>query len=109
MSTIELITPDWPAPPQVRACTTTRKGGVSAPPYDTFNLAAHVGDDPQAVAENRRRLREQLLLPAEPRWLTQVHGTCAADAALVGAPCEADASHAALPGVVCAVLTADCL
>lgn len=110
MNRVELLVPDWPAPPQVRACTTTRTGGVSLPPYDTFNLASHVGDDPLAVAENRRRLREQLQLPSEPRWLTQVHGTCAADAALLDAShCEADASHAALPGVVCAVLTADCL
>lgn len=109
MNGIELLFPDWPAPPQVRACTTTRQGGVSAPPYDTLNLAAHVGDEPQAVAENRRRLREQLQLPSEPRWLSQVHGTCAADAALVDVPCEADASYTALPGVVCAVLTADCL
>lgn len=110
MSAIELIVPEWPAPPQVRACTTTRSGGVSLPPYDTLNLAMHVGDDPQAVAQNRRRLHEQLQLPAEPRWLNQVHGTCAADAALIDAShCEADASHTALPGVVCAVLTADCL
>lgn len=109
MSAIELLIPDWPAPAQVRACTTTRIGGISQPPYDTLNLASHVGDDPQAVAENRRRLREYLALPAEPRWLNQVHGSCAADAALVADPCDADASFTALPGVVCAVLTADCL
>jgi len=107
---IELIVPEWPAPPQVRAFTTTRSGGVSLPPYDTLNLAMHVGDDAEAVAENRRRLHAQLQLPSEPRWLNQVHGTCAADAALIDtAQCEADASHTALPGVVCAVLTADCL
>lgn len=109
MSAIELLIPDWPAPTQVRACTTTRIGGISSSPYDTLNLASHVGDDPQAVAENRRRLREHLALPAEPRWLNQVHGSCAADAALVADPCDADASFTALPGVVCAVLTADCL
>jgi YfiH family protein len=109
MNAIELIVPEWPAPPQVHACTTTRSGGVSLPPYDTLNLATHVGDDALAVAENRRHLHEQLQLPAEPRWLNQVHGTCAADAALVIEPCEADASHTTLPGVVCAVLTADCL
>jgi len=109
VSAIELLIPDWPAPAQVRACTTTRIGGISQPPYDTLNLASHVGDDPQAVAENRRRLREYLALPAEPRWLNQVHGSCAADAALVADPCDADASFTALPGVVCAVLTADCL
>ncbi|HEY0634121.1 MAG TPA: peptidoglycan editing factor PgeF [Gammaproteobacteria bacterium] len=109
MKGIELLLPDWPAPPQVRAGTTTRQGGVSLPPYNTLNLASHVGDEPRAVAENRRRLREQLQLPEEPRWLNQVHGRCAADAAVVAAPCDADASFTALPGVVCAVLTADCL
>ncbi len=106
---LELITPDWPAPGRVRALTTSRHGGVSLPPYDTLNLGDHVGDDPAAVAENRRRLTAELGLPGEPRWLTQVHGTCAADAIAVHGSCEADASHTDSPGVVCAVLTADCL
>lgn len=106
---LEFITPSWPAPPQVRALTTTRRGGVSLPPYDSLNLGDHVGDDPDAVAENRRRLVAELGLPGEPRWLTQVHGTCSADAATVTDRCEADASHTDLTGVVCAVLTADCL
>jgi YfiH family protein len=106
---IEFITPAWPAPERVRAAVTTRGGGVSLPPYDSLNLGDHVGDDPAAVAENRRRLIEELGLPAEPHWLNQVHGTCALDAAMLGTGCEADAAHAALPGVVCAVLTADCL
>jgi YfiH family protein len=79
------------------------------PPYDSLNLGDHVGDDPAAVAENRRRLREELNLPAEPHWLSQVHGTGCCDAAAVEAGTEADALFAAEPGVVCAVLTADCL
>jgi hypothetical protein len=106
---LELILPSWPAPANVRAAVTTRRGGVSLPPYDTLNLGDHVGDDPAAVAGNRRRLVAALGLPAEPRWLSQVHGTFAVDAAVLGVGCEADASHTALPGVVCAVLTADCL
>jgi YfiH family protein len=66
---------DWPAPPGVRALTTTRFGlGVSQPPFDTFNLGARCGDDPAAVAENRRQLVEALRLPSPPRWLRQVHG-----------------------------------
>ncbi len=105
---LEFIQPKWPAPEGVRALTTTRQGGVSQAPYDTLNLGDHVGDDPRAVAENRRRLREQLSLPAEPRWLSQVHGCAVADAAGEGA-CEADAAIATAPGQVCAVLTADCL
>lgn len=99
--------PDWPAPPQVRALFTTRLGGVSVAPYDSFNLGSHVGDDPRHVDENRRRLRE--LLPAEPLWLEQVHGTAVARGpAAGGVPC-ADAAVSRRPGEVCVVLTADCL
>ncbi len=89
--------------------TTTRRGGVSLPPYDSFNLGDHVGDDPAAVTENRRRLSTELALPSAPRWLSQVHGTCSANAVTVKDGCEADASYTDQPGVVCAVLTADCL
>ncbi|MHB1359537.1 MAG: peptidoglycan editing factor PgeF [Rhodocyclaceae bacterium] len=103
----EFIIPDWPAPPGVRALVTTRAGGVSQAPWDSLNLADHVGDDPAAVAENRRLLRAHL--PAEPAWLRQVHGTQCIDAGRSGKNTEADASFTRVPGVVCAVLTADCL
>ncbi len=66
------IVPDWPAPANVHAVMTTRSGGVSLAPFDSFNPATHVADDPAAVAENRRLLRQWL--PAEPLWLNQVHG-----------------------------------
>lgn len=103
------IEPDWPAPPRVRALSTTRRGGVSTGVYADWNLGDHVGDDPAAVARNRALLRERLGLPAEPRWLRQVHG-CAVAAAGDSTPgCEADAVVAFSPGEVCAVLTADCL
>src|SRR5882757_3415475 len=69
-----MITPDWPAPPGVRAAFTLRTGGVSLAPYDSLNIGARIGDSPEAVAENRRRVREKLRLPAEPVWLEQVHG-----------------------------------
>lgn len=78
-------------------------------PYDSLNLGDHVGDDPRAVAENRARLRNVLSLPAEPCWLQQVHGSCAVDAAAQALPCQADAAYTDQSGVVCAVLTADCL
>lgn len=103
----DLIFPDWPAPANVHALVTTRAGGVSRAPYASFNLADHVGDDPAAVAANRRLLRT--LLPAEPVWLKQVHGTRCVDAASIAKGCEADAAFTRQPGVVCAVLTADCL
>jgi polyphenol oxidase len=71
---IQLIEPDWPAPNGVRAAFTVRTGGVSVAPYDSLNLGAGIGDSPEAVAENRRRVRAALELPAEPLWLEQVHG-----------------------------------
>ncbi|MBI5329415.1 MAG: peptidoglycan editing factor PgeF [Betaproteobacteria bacterium] len=85
---------------------TTRTGGVSPPPYASLNPASHVGDDPAAVAENRRILRAAL--PAEPLWLNQVHGAGVAQFPAAGTP-DADAAVAHRPGQVCAVLTADCL
>lgn len=107
MAELPIIVPEWPAPPKVRACSTTRIGGVSRPPYDRLNLGEHVGDDPQAVASNRRRLVDALQLPGEPAWLKQVHGCGVVEAGQAG--CEADAVVAHEPGKVCAVLTADCL
>jgi len=104
---VELIHPRWPAPPSVRALSTTRSGGVSRAPFDHLNLALHVGDDPEAVAENRRRLACHAGLPEAPRWLEQVHGTRVLRAE--EADCRADGRYSNRPGEVCAVLTADCL
>lgn len=100
---------DWPTPPGVRAVQTLRAGGVSLPPYDSLNLGDHCGDTTSAVTENRRRLREQLCLPSEPAWLQQVHGTGVAKLPTAGPQTQADASWTSDAGVVCAVLTADCL
>lgn len=105
---LQFLWPDWPAPPSVRAVVTTRAGGASRGPWAGLNLADHVGDEPTAVAENRRRLREALALPAEPCWLTQVHGMVVAVAGGEERP-QADASVTRESGRVCAVLTADCL
>jgi len=109
MTKPQFILPDWPAPSSVHAAVTTRVSGVSNTPYDSFNLATHVGDEPTAVRENRARLRAALELPAEPVWLKQVHGIAVVGAAQGGAEPEADGAFAAQPGAVCAVLTADCL
>jgi len=103
------IEPDWPAPSHIRAMMTTRQGGVSLPPFDGLNLADHVGDDPKSVSHNRRLLRGFLDLPAEPLWLTQVHGCSVLEAEACPAGGEADAVIAHTQGQVCAVLTADCL
>jgi YfiH family protein len=109
MSGMPVIRADWPAPKSVQALITTRAGGVSVGQYAALNLGDHVGDDPRAVSDSRARLRKDLGLPADPVWLTQVHGTAVVDAGAAGAGASADASFATRPGIVCAVLTADCL
>jgi polyphenol oxidase len=97
--------PEWPAPPSVRVWVTERGSPAR---YGTLNLATHVGDAPEAVAANRSRLRAALSLPAEPRWLEQVHGTRILELDRDdGGP--ADGAVTGRPGSVCAVLTADCL
>lgn len=101
------IIPDWPAPPGVRALQTTRRGGVSGAPYDSLNLASHVGDAPVAVARNRMLFNT--LLPSEPVWLEQVHGTQVANADMASCRPQADACIARHRAAVCAVMTADCL
>ncbi|MFU4561119.1 peptidoglycan editing factor PgeF [Pseudomonas paraeruginosa] len=100
------LSPDWPAPANVRACVTTRGGGISQAPFDSLNLGAHVDDDPRAVAENRRRLSERLA--CRPSWLEQVHGTTVVEADPGRLP-TADASWSATPGTACTIMTADCL
>ena len=103
------IVPEWPAPARVRAFVTTRTGGVSAGDYASMNLGLRSGDAPSNVEGNRAIVRG--LLPAEPRWLAQVHGAQVAVHARAdaGAVPTADAAVAAAPGLVCAVLTADCM
>jgi YfiH family protein len=99
--------PDWPMPANVRSLQTTRRGGVSRAPYDSLNLGDHVGDNPLAVAQNRQRLNR--LMPSEPVWLEQVHGTQVVNADLASCKPRGDASVAHRPGSVCVVMTADCL
>jgi YfiH family protein len=103
------LVPDWPAPAGVRAFVTTRSGGVSEGDYASMNLGLSSGDHPARVARNREIVRE--ILPAEPRWLAQVHGSEVVevdDGVGEGRP-RADASVAHRPGRVCTVLTADCM
>ncbi len=103
------IVPDWPAPASVRAAMTTRKGGHSASPFHSLNLAEHVDDDPATVARNRVVLSERLELSSEPRWLQQVHGCDVAEVGDGNCGNSADAATTAIPGQVCVVMTADCL
>ncbi|MDO5691022.1 MAG: peptidoglycan editing factor PgeF [Pseudomonadota bacterium] len=109
---IDMLMPDWPAPPNVRALLTTRGAsgadGDSAAPYEFFNLGDHVGDEPLAVAGNRQRL--QRAMDARPVFMNQVHG--------IGVLClqrgtpdgvTADAAVCNQPGLACTVMVADCL
>ena len=99
---------DWPAPAHVHAGTTTRLNGASRDPFDSFNLAGHVGDRPEAVAGNRRQLRTRLDLPAAPAWLQQQHGNTVIRATRER-HAAADGAYTDAAGEVCAVLTADCV
>ena len=115
------LVPDWPAPAHVRALCTTRRGGHSTAPFDSLNLGDHVGDAPEAVAANRRRLQAHMAdttLGARAVFLQQVHGTHVLDLdldmdanAVHGAADlpGADACVASRPGRVCTVMVADCL
>ncbi|WHP32519.1 purine nucleoside phosphorylase YfiH [Trabulsiella odontotermitis] len=106
----KIIVPQWPAPQGVVACSSTRVGGVSLPPYDSLNLGAHCGDDLAHVEENRARMFAAGGLPSEPVWLEQVHGKEVLT--LTGGTYDskrADAAYSHIPGQVCAVMTADCL
>jgi len=105
----QIIIPDWPAPANIKAYTTLRHGGVSQAPYDTFNLAEHVGDNPQDVQTNRQLLKEMLSLPNEPIWLEQIHSTMVLPAVNDSRGKPADASFTTQSKQVCVVLTADCL
>ena len=114
---LPLLEADWPAPPGVRALTTRRHGaGISPAPFAQFNLGnrhAADGDTPANVEHNRQLLQQGLALPSSPHWLRQVHGTTVLrfDAAPVAGASEpvADAAVTSVPGVVLALLTADCL
>ncbi len=104
--------PDWPAPANVRAATTTRAGGVSHLEYASFNLAGHVGDSADNVATNREILQQALGMPQQPLWCTQVHGVevLRHDGVTPIKPShEYDACYSNQKSQVCAVMTADCL
>jgi polyphenol oxidase len=106
---MQWIEPDWPASSNVRAAATMRTGGVSEGEFASLNLGAHVGDEPAAVEENRRRVRVALGLSANPAWLNQVHGSTVVEARPATIASTADASFARRTGQICVVLTADCL
>ena len=105
------LVPDW-STTGVGALMTARSGGVSAAPFDSFNLRSQTGDLPAAVAENQARLAR--IVGAVPVYLNQVHGARVvrlqrADGAPGASVHDADASVTTLAGIACAVQVADCL
>ena len=109
-----ILTPDWPAPANVHAASTTRLGGCSESPFDSMNLGLHVGDNPASVERNRQLLSQSLAYaPADIQWLNQVHGTHIAQLAAPRdqhcAAIEADAAITRQSQLACCVMTADCL
>lgn len=110
---MELLIPEWNAPDNVGALTTLRAGGFSPAPYGDghggpgLNLGTHVDDDPLLVARNRALLRR--LLPQEPGWMSQVHGTTVLDVGTLPAQAQGDGAISSTPGAVCVMMTADCL
>ncbi|MEH6357582.1 MAG: peptidoglycan editing factor PgeF [Pseudomonadales bacterium] len=104
-----MISPDWPAPDCVQALVTTRRGGVSQAPFNSFNLGLHVQDNLAHVQQNRQQLQHSLATRYEPQWLQQVHGIGVVAAKCGGPIPEADACFTDQQGLPCAVMTADCL
>lgn len=103
------IIPNWPAPDNIRAYTTTRLSGYSHPPYNSFNLSLTVGDDPKIVTRNREKLIQELALPETPCWLKQMHGKEVVDLDQYPLNPSGDACFTHTHSKVCVILAADCL
>jgi len=105
------IEPNWPAPKNVKAFTTKRTGGISKPPYESFNFSLRTGDDPDNVLANRKKLCLELNLPIEPFWLNQQHTNISIHLKQNTNLTEpiADAAFATAPNLVCVTMTADCV
>jgi YfiH family protein len=99
------LVPDWPAPTNIRAFFSDRRGGYSAAPYASLNLGSHVGDDATTVIRNRASIE----VPAEPFWLEQAHTDICINADSDATDRLGDASVTREPGKVLAIMVADCL
>ena len=106
---LDLITPDWPAPHWIKAHTTTRTGGFSQAPYNSLNIAAHVGDNLEDISKNRQLLQKNFHLKKPITWLEQIHGNVAISGDHPKTSLRADAIYSKTAQTVCAVQTADCL
>ncbi|OUS30416.1 hypothetical protein A9Q98_05300 [Thalassotalea sp. 42_200_T64] len=102
----------WPAPNKVLAVTTTRQGGMSISPYDSFNLGSHVDDSNQAVEQNRNILLTQLANASAKKiqWLNQIHSSDVVNITRCSTePVTADAAYTTQTNLPLAILTADCV
>lgn len=104
---IPQIPVDWDVPKNIKTLVTTRQGGFSQAPYESFNLAEHVGDESNYVQKNRQKLTN--CLPSSPIWLNQVHSDRIIEAKTTALGCDADGSYTSQSNVVSVVMTADCL
>ncbi|MCA6063180.1 peptidoglycan editing factor PgeF [Thalassolituus marinus] len=109
MPNAEFFIPQWDLPAGVGAVVSTRSGGCSSAPWDTNNLAFHVGDKPQHVALNRHALLASLPDVRAIQWLEQIHSADVARACSGSVTLTADAGFTQDKGLACAVMTADCL
>lgn len=106
---LPVFTPQWSAPANVVALTTTTQGGVSKGDYATLNLGAHVGDNPQHVNENRQRLQQHIGIGVQLCWLEQTHSDIIINVDSYTDVTEGDAATTAQRHKACVVMTADCL
>lgn len=109
VSEIQFIRPSWPSPQSIHAISTTRTGGFSAAPFDSLNLAEHVGDSTDVVKRNRELVADLHVRGAKGQWLQQVHSNRVARVDSCAEPLEADALVTSTQGIVLNILTADCL
>ncbi|KIP77703.1 polyphenol oxidase [Vibrio harveyi] len=107
---MKTVIPNWPAPKNVKAFSSTRVGGFSSAPYQGLNLGAHVGDELSLVEKNREWLAQQANMPTAPIWLNQTHSTVVTQ---VSTPTlqvlDADGIYTSSSNVICSAMTADCL
>lgn len=103
------VIPEWPAPSNVHAISTTRHNGFSTKPFDSLNLGKHVGDNSEHVEKNRALIQQVFSLKNTPLWLNQVHGPNVINADNYIKDIDADAAICQVKQIPLAIMTADCL
>ena len=109
MTSISKTFPNWPASERIHAFVTERAGGVSEGKFAGLNLAHHVNDDLSAVEHNRELLQSSVPANLTFQWLNQIHSNIASIVTVPASPIKGDSLICREAGIVCCVLTADCL